>query len=75
MTRLHWILAAAVLATWIPSYVIFFHRDVATWWRTRGARREQERARLAAAHAAQAQLREELAAKYIPPTAGPRPRG
>ncbi len=71
MTRLHWILAVAVLATWIPSYAIFFHRDLVAWWRQRTGRRKA-RADLAAA---QARLNDELAAKYMPPGADPGRRG
>lgn len=65
MTRLHWILALAVVATWVPSYVYFFHGDVARWWRGRAERRREAQQQRAAYEAAQAKLREELAAKYI----------
>ncbi len=65
MTRLHWILALAVVATWVPSYAYFFHGDVMHWWRGRAERRRQERQSRADYEAEQARLREELAAKYI----------
>lgn len=69
MTRLHWILLLAALATWVPAYVWFFHHDVSHWWRVRGEARQQARAAEAEQRAAQARLREELAAKYLPPDA------
>lgn len=67
MYRLHWFLAVAALATWIPSYVMFFHRDFMRWWRGRAGRRDQARKERAEWEAAQARLRDELAAKYMPP--------
>ncbi len=71
MTRAHWILAALVLATWIPSYVLFFHRDVARWWQNRRARQAAERKEHAERLAAQARLREDLAARYLTPSSVP----
>lgn len=63
MTRLHWILLVIVLATWLPSYIWYFHGDVMRWWKGRG-RARQERAEQAAA---QARLNDQLAAKYFDP--------
>lgn len=71
MTRLQWILLALALATWIPSYAMFFHRDVANWWRGRGPRRAEALREHAAREAEQARLREELAAKYLSSGSGP----
>ena len=67
MTRLHWILLAIVLVTWLPSYIWYFHGDAMRWWQRRGAAR---RARAEQA-AARARLNDELAAKYISPAGDP----
>lgn len=74
MTRLHWILLALVLATWIPAYLWFFHGDLSRWWRERGPKRAEARLARAAYEAEQARLREELAAKYLSPESGAGPR-
>ena len=70
MTRLHWILLAIVLVTWLPSYIWYFHGDAMRWWQGRGAAR-RERAERAAA---QTKLNDELAAKYMNQAADPGPR-
>ena len=72
MTRFQWILLVLALVTWIPSYVWFFHGDVAHLWRQRGLKRAQARRERAEREAEQTRLREELAAKYLSAGAGPR---
>jgi len=74
MTRFQWILVALVLATWIPAYVWFFHKDVLHWWHTRRDRRAREQRERAERLAVEARLREELAAKYLSGGSGPGPR-
>ena len=69
MTRLHWILAALVLLTWVPSFVWFFYRDILGWLRARWQRRAQARERRLTEAAARARLLDELAQKYMPPAA------
>jgi len=47
------------------TYLLFFRRDIARWWRERGPRRQLAREAAAAREAELARLRDELAAKYL----------
>jgi hypothetical protein len=67
MSRLHWILAALAVATWIPAYAWFFHRDLRHWLAKRRERRAREHERLRAETEARARMLDELARKYMPP--------
>jgi hypothetical protein len=69
MTRLHWILAALVLLTWVPSFAWFFYRDILGSLHARRQRRAQARERHLTEAAARARLLDELAQKYMPPAA------
>jgi hypothetical protein len=73
MTRADWILALTALIAWVAAYAWFFGRNIRRWLQQIRPMREQARKERAEREAAQARLREELAAKYLPPRPGARP--
>ena len=73
MSRLHLILLVLVLVTWIPAYAAFFRGDLMHWWHVRRDRKVQAKREQEERLAAEARLRDELAAKYYPGGSGTGP--
>jgi hypothetical protein len=69
MSQGHWIEALVALILWVLSPAIFFSRDLRRWWRTRDLRRARALEEVRQKAAAEARVREELAAKYPLPQA------
>lgn len=72
MTTFHWILIALVPITWVTAYLWYFveHGGMLRWLRQRRERKAAEGRAHEEFLAAQARLRDELAAKYYPGGSG-----
>jgi hypothetical protein len=73
MTKGQLILAAISALLLGFAWLYYFRRDIHRWWRERGPRRKLAQEAAREREAELARLRDELAAKYLPPGVGSPP--